>query len=168
MAPDARIAPRTALPRWLPRLSMMTISPGLSVGTRIWRTQARKTSLIDGTIEEARRSDPVPPKRCDEGHCLPAAEGSAPFNPAAARSPPSKRRHVGLGPGFIDKDQALGIDASLMLPPLFTPALDVFAILLLCGGGFFYGSALRRAGTPRLSGDPPSAHEGFEAPQRAD
>jgi hypothetical protein len=59
---------------------------------------------IDGTIEEAWRSDPVLPKRCDEGHGLPVAERGFPFYPAAARSPSLKRRHVGLGPGFIDKD----------------------------------------------------------------
>ena len=94
--------------------------------------------------------------------------GALPFNPAATWSPSSKRRHVGLGPGLIDKDQALGIDVSLILPPLLAPALDVFAILFLCGGGFFYGSALRRAGTPRPSGGRPSARERYGGAEAED
>ena len=115
---------------------MMTISPGLSVVNNELAHPGQEDLAIDGTIEEARRAIPSRRSAAMKVIVFQRPKGAFP-NPATARSPPSKRRHVGLGPGFIDKDQALGIDASLMLPPLFTPALDVFAILLLCGGGFF-------------------------------
>ena len=46
--PAARMARRTAMPLWLPRLSSTTTSPGLSVGTRNCWTQARKITLLMG------------------------------------------------------------------------------------------------------------------------
>jgi len=30
---------------------------------------------------------------------------------------PAKRRHIGLGPGLVNKDKALGIDAALVFAP---------------------------------------------------
>ncbi len=45
-APTARTARRTAFPLWLPRLSTITTSPGLRVGTRNWVTQARKMAPL--------------------------------------------------------------------------------------------------------------------------
>jgi hypothetical protein len=41
-----------------------------------------------------------------------------------------KMRHVGLRPGLVDEDQALGINPPLILPPLRPPARHVGAILL--------------------------------------
>ena len=38
LAPTERMSRRTALRLWLPRLSMMTISPGRSVGSRTLST----------------------------------------------------------------------------------------------------------------------------------
>jgi hypothetical protein len=38
-----------------------------------------------------------------------------------ARRPAAKRRHVGLGPSFVDEDQARGIDAVLVGDPLQAP-----------------------------------------------
>jgi len=39
---------RATLPLWLPRLSMMTMSPGFKVGMRAFSTQIRKVSLSIG------------------------------------------------------------------------------------------------------------------------
>ena len=44
--------------------------------------------------------------------------GALPGRPLSAGRPPAKRRHVGLGPGFVDEDQARGIDAVLIGHPL--------------------------------------------------
>ena len=40
------------------------------------------------------------------------------FEPGAAERPSLRRRHVGLGPGLVDEDQALGRDTVLILDPL--------------------------------------------------
>jgi hypothetical protein len=48
----------------------------------------------------------------------------------AARSPAVLAGHVGLGPGFIDEDQAVGIDLALMALPALALAGDVRPILL--------------------------------------
>lgn len=45
--------------------------------------------------------------------------------------------HVGLGPGFIDKDQALRINASLIASPTGALASDVGPLLLGGAQGFF-------------------------------
>src|SRR5438477_12101338 len=41
-APAERISARTALPLWLPRLSMMTMSPGFRVGSRTFSTRSEE------------------------------------------------------------------------------------------------------------------------------
>lgn len=45
--------------------------------------------------------------------------------------------HVGLGPGLIDKDQALGIKAMLIITPSLTCGGDVRTVLLVRQHGFF-------------------------------
>jgi hypothetical protein len=37
--------------------------------------------------------------------------------------------HVGLGPGFVDKDQVLGVKPALVFLPPLAPAGDVGAVL---------------------------------------
>jgi hypothetical protein len=44
--------------------------------------------------------------------------------PLAAWSPTPERRHVGLGPGLVDEDQAPGIKLCLILLPLRAPSRD--------------------------------------------
>ena len=92
---------------------------------------------VDRPVEETGRIDAVMAKRGDEGHGLPAAERGLGLHPIAARSPSAQRRHVGLGPGFVDEHQALGIDAPLILAPLLTSPGDVGTILLLGEQAFF-------------------------------
>jgi len=48
----------------------------------------------------------------------------------ATRGAPVGARHVGLGPGLIDEDQAGGIDARLMPAPARAAARDVGPMLL--------------------------------------
>ena len=48
-----------------------------------------------------------------------------------------RARHVGLGPCFIDEDEALGIDAALIAPPPFAAARDVRTILFAGVQAFF-------------------------------
>ena len=50
--------------------------------------------------------------------------------PLAARRPAVQARHVGLGPGLVDEDQARRIDAALIFAPARPVAAYVRAILL--------------------------------------
>ena len=45
--------------------------------------------------------------------------------------------HVGLGPGLIDKDQARGIKAMLIIAPSLACGGDVRTVLLVGQHGFF-------------------------------
>ena len=55
----------------------------------------------------------------------------------APGTPAAQRRHVGLGPGLVDEDQAARIDQPLARLPLLTPPGDVGTILLPCEQAFF-------------------------------
>ena len=54
-------------------------------------------------------------QRGQEGRGLPVAVRHFGLEPLPQRRPSAQRRHVGLGPGLVDEDQALGIDAVLIL-----------------------------------------------------
>jgi hypothetical protein len=55
----------------------------------------------------------------------------------AARRPTAQGRHVVLGPGLVDEDQAGGIDPPLILAPLLAATRDVRPVLLLGEQAFF-------------------------------
>ena len=55
---------------------------------------------------------------------------NTPNQALTARRPTVCTGHIGLGPGLIDKDQALGINASLIAPPPGALASDVWPLLL--------------------------------------
>jgi hypothetical protein len=76
---------------------------------------------IDGSVDQPRCGDPIVTQSGQEGHGLPAAVWRFAWQPLSARRPPAKRRHVGLGPGFVDEDQARGVDAVLIGHPLQAP-----------------------------------------------
>ena len=71
---------------------MMTMSPGLSVGTRISSTYWRKLSAIDGSVDQPRCGDPIVTQSGQEGHgsssgrmalCLASVVHTAPTREAA-------------------------------------------------------------------------------------
>ena len=80
---------------------------------------------VDRLVEHARGVDPVTAKCREEGHRAPMAVGHLGVEPAAPGRPTAQRRHVGLGPGFIDKDEAPGIKPALILLPLLAPPGDL-------------------------------------------
>ena len=61
--------------------------------------------------------------------------GNQPLAPRGAAAVGA--RHVGLGPGLVDEDQAGRIDPTLILPPLRAPPGDVGPILLAGVQAFF-------------------------------
>ena len=75
---------------------------------------------IDGSVDQPRCGEPIVTQSGQEGHGLPVAVGRFAGQPLSARRPPAKRRHIGLGPGFVDEDQARRVDAVLIGHPLQT------------------------------------------------
>jgi hypothetical protein len=96
-----------------------------------------KALAVDRAVEDPWGVDAIMAQRRHKGHCLPVAVRNLGFEPLAARRPTPQRRHIGVGPGLIDEDQALGRDPGLIFFPLLAPAGDVRAVLLAGKHGFF-------------------------------
>lgn len=92
---------------------------------------------VDGTIQHERSDDPVVAKPGEEGQGLPMPVGDLSQIGLATRRPSSCARHVGFHPGFIDENQALGVELMLVgLPPPPEPR-HLRPILLSCHQRFF-------------------------------
>jgi hypothetical protein len=89
-------------------------------------------NAVDRAIEEDGSCDAVLSKCCQEGQRSPLAEGRLGEKSLPASTPPTGRRHVGLGPGFVDEHQARRIEFALVTPPAFTPPFDVGTVLFAC------------------------------------
>ena len=92
---------------------------------------------IDRTIDDAGCDDAVGAQPSQERHRGPAAVWDMADQALAARRPTVRTGHVGFGPGLIDKDQALRINASLIAPPTGALASDVWPLLLGGAQSFF-------------------------------
>jgi len=92
---------------------------------------------VDRSVNDARSLEAVMAECRQEGERAPAAMRRLGDQLVAARSPAAQWRHVGLGPGLVDEDEATRIDPSLILPPLLTPSHDRGSILLACEQRFF-------------------------------
>ncbi len=93
--------------------------------------------VVDGTVKDARGVDPIMPQRGKEGQRAPLAKGCLGDELAAARCPAPDRRHVGLGPRFIDEDETPRIKSTLILLPLLASSRDRWPVLLLGEQAFF-------------------------------
>ena len=122
VAPAASMALRTPARLWAGRLSITTTSPGVSTGTSICSTQARKvapsiapSSTIGATIPVRRRAAvSVVVFQWSWGNASPAALAA----PRAA----AQARHLGRGAGLVDENQPVpGVtllgDAAHLTPP---------------------------------------------------
>ena len=92
---------------------------------------------VDRAIEKPRRLDPIVPQCGEEGRGLPVSVRDLGYEPGATQAPSAQRRHIGLGPGFVDKRQTPGVNQVLMLCPLRPPARDVRTTALASHHGFF-------------------------------
>lgn len=61
---------------------------------------------VDRAVEHARRIDTIPAQSGQKGHGLPVAMRNLGLQPSTPPRPSPERRHIGLGPGFIDENQA--------------------------------------------------------------
>ncbi len=96
-----------------------------------------KAFAIDRPLKKPRRVDAVVAQRGQEGRGLPAAVRDPGREPAAARRPSPQRSHIGFGPGLVDEDEALRLDAILIFCPLRatsgrsrSPATTLFLTLI--------------------------------------
>ena len=92
---------------------------------------------VNRSVKDAGRLDPVHPQGGEEGQRAPAAMGRLADQAPATRTPAPERRHVGLDPGFIQKDQPAGIDTVLPGLPALPVASDIRPVLLAGERGFF-------------------------------
>jgi len=96
-----------------------------------------ETLTINRPLEKPGRINPVEAQCSDKGRGLPAPVGNLRDQSPAARSPSAQRRHVGLGPRFVDEDQALRLDAILIFCPLRAPPRHVGAVAFASHQAFF-------------------------------
>lgn len=92
---------------------------------------------VDRLVEHARGVDPVTAERREEGHCAPMTIGDLGMKPLANRRPAAQRRHIGLGPGFVDEDEARRIKPALVLLPLLSSPGDLWPELFGGQHAFF-------------------------------
>lgn len=85
---------------------------------------------IDRALDEPRRLDAIMAKGGQEGHGRPATMRHLGRQALTVRAPAAQRRHIGLGPGLVDEDEAGGIDAILVGLPLLASPRHVGAIAL--------------------------------------
>src|SRR5216684_938670 len=93
--------------------------------------------LFDWAVKNPWSLDPVVAQGGQEGRGPPPAVRDLGVEPHAAGRPSPQRRHVGLGPGLVDEDQALRLDPALILGPLRPPTGDVGTIALAGRDAFF-------------------------------
>ncbi len=97
----------------------------------------READGVDGAIEDRRSVDPVVSKSGQESHGFPVTVRRFGIEPLSPSAPSVGPRHVGLGPGLVDKDQAPGIDLSLIALPAPAPPRHVRPVLLAGQHAFF-------------------------------
>ena len=105
------------------------------VGLESWDQElldiGAKALAVDRTVEQARRLDAVVAQGGEKGRGVPMPMRDLVDEPLAARRPAVKPRHVGLGPGLVEKEQALRINALLIGAPSPPMTAYVRAIALV-------------------------------------
>ena len=96
-----------------------------------------ETFAVDWTVEDARRIDASTAQGGHEGQGFPMAVRNLGMEPLAAPAPPPKRRHIGLGPSLVEKDETLGGKPCLKTLPYGPPASDIRTLLLARRDAFF-------------------------------
>jgi hypothetical protein len=86
-----------------------------------------EAGTIDRSIEHARCVDPIVTERCEESCRLPMSVRCHAVDPFSLRRATVERRHVGRGPGLVDKDQLFGSQFSLLGVPFAASLGNVFS-----------------------------------------
>ncbi len=92
---------------------------------------------VDRLIENAGCIDPVAAQGSEECHCFPMTIRHLGMEPLPFGGPATQRCHVGLGPGFIDENEPVGVNPALILLPLLAPPGDLGSQLFGWKHAFF-------------------------------
>ncbi len=98
---------------------------------------SEEASAIDRSVEHGRGVDPVMAERGKEGERLPVTERHLGTQPLSTRGAAMGPRHIGLGPGLINEDEATWIEPTLVAFPTRPSAYNVTPILLAGQYAFF-------------------------------
>ena len=110
---------------------------------------------VDGAVDDPRRFDAIMAQGRQECHGPPMAIRRMSDETCTAHAPAAQGRHIGLHPGFIDKDQPSAVNPALILSPLLSATRDLWPFLLGRHQRFFYNSAARASKTgPHWRGGP--------------
>src|SRR5712691_6226102 len=85
---------------------------------------------VDWAIDQPWRLKAIVTQRGEEGHGRPAAMRHFCHEALATRVPPAQRRHIGLGPGLVDEDEAGRVDPILVRCPLLASPRHVGTVAL--------------------------------------
>ena len=110
---------------------------GLEGGGQNLRDVGSKGWAIHGRIEHPGCCDALKAQGGNESHGLPMAERDLGLQALAPGRPTVETGHLGVDPGLIDEDQALGIDEALRGVPDPAPGGHVGTILF-CGLQAFF------------------------------
>src|SRR4051812_34203640 len=123
------MASRTRWLLWLDRLSMTTMSPGASAGTRTCLTYSRKPSPL---MEPSRSWGAVTP--LSRSPATSVVFLRCPYGTAARRRTPLgaavQASHVGGGKALVDEHELRRIEIELGFEPVLTSLHHVGAVLL--------------------------------------
>ncbi len=97
----------------------------------------REGGAVDGPVQDQGSYDAIMPQPGQEGECLPMAVGHLGQVGLTARTPAAGAGHVGFHPGFVDEDQAAGVNPVLMGLPARPEPGQLRPILLLGHQRFF-------------------------------
>ncbi len=92
---------------------------------------------IDRSVQHEGCGDPVTPQRGNKRQSLPVAVRDLGNEPLAAAAPAARARHVGFGPGLIDKNEPRRIDPGLVFLPAEAAPGDVWPVLFGGEQSFF-------------------------------
>ena len=99
-------------------------------GSEALSDPGQESAAVDGTVEHHRGDDAVMAQGGDQGAGIPVTEGGSTNHARAAWAAAIKARHVGLGPGLIEKDQPMRIQPGLQFAPGTARLGDVCTRLL--------------------------------------
>ena len=96
-----------------------------------------KDDPVDRTINDARFSQCIDPKGCQERQRAPTTVWCIACEARALRTPAAQRRHIGFDPRLINEDKTLRSKAAAGAMPAVTPSDDIRPSLLTGEERFF-------------------------------
>lgn len=96
-----------------------------------------ENDAVHGTVDHEGGCDAVVTQCRNESGGFPVPMRPPGDQAYAARASAVIARHVGFGPGFVDKNQMPGIKGRLIVPPFSASCRHVGPVLFACEQGFF-------------------------------